>query len=462
MVQLTKMELSGWGRYPRAMSLVQMPESASDIDLRANEQLIARGMGRSYGNAAMLENGVVVLTERLKHSVLLDESTGVLTAEAGLTVADLLSHCLPKGWFPPVVPGTKWVTLGGCAAADIHGKNHHRDGPFGSHVIELELLLADGTFVNCSPSMNAELFWATVGGMGLTGIITKIKIQLTRVESSWLIAQQREAKDLDAALEMFDGAWDDAYTVAWLDCISGGRNLGRSILIKGHHAPTDQLPVKFRGKTPDTSGTRLNIGFDFPSWILNSVTLATFNEAYYRRQRTRSAPYICNVDKFFFPLDRIANWNRIYGKRGFVQYQCVLPPQTAREGLHLLLRESQRSKRPSFLAVLKRFGPEGKGLLSFPVDGYTLTMDFPVKDAGLFPFLDRLDEIVVKHGGRVYLAKDARMKAEVFRAMYPRFDEWLSVKTRFDPDDHFDSDLARRLEITNSRADIRRTQTAIY
>jgi FAD/FMN-containing dehydrogenase len=461
MVQVSKMELAGWGRYPRAESMVQIPETISEIDLHGQEQLIARGMGRSYGNAAMLDHGVVVLTEHLKHAVSLDESTGLLTAEAGLSLADLLSVCVPKGWFPPVVPGTKWVTLGGCVAADIHGKNHHRDGTFGAHVHQLELLVADGSSVQCSPAKDQELFWATVGGMGLTGIITKVTIQLKRIENSWIMAQQQEAKDLDAALKILESEWDDAYSVAWLDCFASGTNLGRSILIKGHHALSEELPLKFRSKTARSSRTALGIGFDFPSWILNSMTLKTFNEAYYRRQRLRTAPFVCNPDRFFFPLDRIANWNRMYGKRGFVQYQCVLPPSTSREGLQSLLEEAHRSKRPSFLAVLKRFGPEGQGLLSFPIEGYTLTMDFPVSDPGLFPFLDRLDEIVVKHAGRVYLAKDARMKPEPFRAMYSRFEDWSRIKARVDPLNRFDSDLARRLAMTTSREQ-RAAQTAIY
>jgi decaprenylphospho-beta-D-ribofuranose 2-oxidase len=452
MVNATKMELSGWGRYPRSQSLVHIPETVSEIDLHRKEQSIARGLGRSYGNAAMLENGVVVITERLKQSVSLDESTGLLTAEAGLSLADLLSMCVSKGWFPPVVPGTKWVTLGGCVAADIHGKNHHRHGTFGAHVSELELLLANGELVQCSRANDPELFWATIGGMGLTGIITKVRVQLVPIESSWIITQQQESKDLDASLAILETAeWDDVYSVAWLDCLASGKQLGRTILIKGHHARAEELPVKLRNKPARTSQTAFRLGFDLPSWVLNELSVKTFNEAYYRRQRRRTKPFVCNPDKFFFPLDQISNWNRMYGKRGFVQYQCVLPPQTARQGLQSLLEESQRSKRPSFLAVLKRFGPQNEGLLSFPMEGYTLTMDFPVSDPGLFPFLDRLDEIVVKHGGRVYLAKDARMQAETFRAMYSRFDEWSRIKQRVDPEHRFDSDLARRLAMTASR-----------
>ena len=449
MAEITSMELSGWGRYPKAQSSVQIPETVSEIDVRVSPRLIARGMGRSYGNAAMLDRGVVVLTERLNRSISFCESTGLLTAEAGLTLAEVIGFCVPRGWFPTVVPGTRWVSLGGCVAADIHGKNHHRVGAFGNHVKELELLVADGNKVRCSPTHNSDLFWATVGGMGLTGIITEVGVQLLPIETPWIIAQHHQAKDLDRSLEMLDSPlWDDAYTVAWFDCLARGKSLGRSILIRGHHASTEELPPELSSRK-SRSSTSLSVKFDFPAWLLSPLTVAAFNSAFYRWQGGRTEPFLCHPDRFFFPLDRIEDWNRLYGKRGFLQYQCVLPLMTARESLQQLLQETQRSGRASFLAVLKRFGPQGQGLLSFPLEGYTLTMDFPVKDSALFSFLDRLDEIVVKHGGRVYLAKDARMRAEVFREMYPRFGEWSLVKSSIDPQNLFDSDLARRLEMTN-------------
>jgi decaprenylphospho-beta-D-ribofuranose 2-oxidase len=450
MVEITSMELSGWGRYPRAQSSVQIPEKVSEIDLRVSRQLIARGMGRSYGNAAMLDNGVVVLTERLNRSISFCESTGLLTAEAGLTLADVLEVCVPRGWFPSVVPGTRWVSLGGCVAADIHGKNHHRVGAFGNYVKELELLIANGVKMRCSPANNPDLFWATVGGMGLTGIITQVVVQLFPIESPWIIAQHHQAKDLDMSLEMLDSPlWDDAYTVAWFDCLARGKSLGRSILIRGHHATNEELPSELRPRKVGSSRPPLSLKFDSPRWLLNSLTVGAFNSAFYRWQGTRTEPFLCHPYRFFFPLDRIKDWNRLYGKRGFVQYQCVLPPTTARASLQLLLQETHQSGRASFLAVLKRFGPQGQGLLSFPMEGYTLTMDFPVNNPELFSFLDRLDEIVVKHGGRVYLAKDARMRAEMFRAMYPGFVEWSLAKKKIDPQNRFDSDLARRLEMTN-------------
>ncbi len=447
MAVTTRMELSGWGRYPRGLVSVQIPEKASEINLNESGRVIARGLGRSYGNAALLNDGVVILTERWNRSVSFCQETGLLTAESGLTLAELLNFSLPVRWFPPVVPGTKWVTLGGCVAADIHGKNHHRQGAFGDHVQELELLGADGTRVRCSPGNNSDLFWATVGGMGLTGIITEVVVQLFPIENSWIIAQHHQARNLDQVLEMFDSPhWDDTYTVAWLDGLAKGKGLGRSILIRGHHAKNAELPESLRHGKAKQSGSRLSVKFDFPGWLLNPWTVGGFNSAYYRWQARHIQPFPCKIDSFFFPLDRIGGWNRLYGKRGFIQYQCVLPPQNARAGLLRLLEESHRG-RPSFLAVLKRFGPEGKGLLSFPMEGYTLTMDFAVTD-NLFPFLDRLDEIVLNQGGRVYLAKDARMRPETFRAMYSdRLAAWSAIKKRVDPQNRFVSDLARRLEM---------------
>jgi len=454
MEAITTMELSGWGRYPRALSSVQIPKQASEIDLRSLPHVIARGLGRSYGNAAMLNQGLVVLTERLREQVSFNGSTGLLTAQAGMPLADVLTLFAPQGWFPPVVPGTKWVSLGGCVAADIHGKNHHRDGTFGCHVRALNLRLADGSQVRCTPEENKELFWATVGGMGLTGVITEVTLQLIKIETPWIISQHHQARDLDASLELLESDFiDDAYTVAWLDCLARGRSLGRSILIRGHHAQREELPAHLRSQEPRKTAPALSIPFDFPAFVLNGITVATLNKAYYLRQGMRTAPFVCDPDSFFFPLDRIANWNRLYGKRGFVQYQCVLPLNESRQGLQALLEETRGSHRASFLAVLKRFGPEGQGILSFPLEGFTLTMDFPITDEGLFSFLDRLDEIVVRHRGRVYLAKDARLRAEVFRNMYPRLAEWQRIKTQVDPRTVFDSDLARRIGMSEKVSD---------
>jgi len=418
----------------------------------ADGSVIARGQGRSYGDAAMSNLGLVMLSEKLNRTVSFDEKGGVLKAEAGTTLAEIIESFLPRGWFPSVVPGTKFVSLGGCVAADIHGKNHHHAGTFGQHVTEIAMVLADGTRTVCSLAENPELFHATVGGMGLTGIMTEVTLRLLPVESPYMIGQQTPAKDLEASLRMLEERnWEDDYTVAWIDCVTG-RKLGRSVLIRGHHAMQSELPDRLKVITGNPRSRQVKLRFGFPAVALNRFTMAAFNETFYAWQGRRKEAFIDTVERFFFPLDRIAHWNRMYGRQGFVQYQCVLPLAESERGLQALMEELQRSKRSSFLSVLKRFGPEGSGLLSFPFEGYTLTLDFPVRDEGLFPFLDRLDEIVLKYSGRVYLAKDARMRAKTFHAMYPRLAAWQTIKSQVDPENRFDSDLARRLRIGATEA----------
>ncbi|MDQ2856706.1 MAG: FAD-binding oxidoreductase [Acidobacteriota bacterium] len=447
-MKIKTIELSGWGRYPRREATVVCPAQLAEAIPPREGRMIARGQGRSYGDAAMLEDGLVMLTEQLAEVGEFDEATGILTAQAGVTLAAVIDEFLPRGWFPTVVPGTKFVSLGGCVAADIHGKNHHRDSGFGSHVKEIEIVLADGSRRRCSPGNDPELFWATVGGMGLTGILTEISFPLIPVETSYLVVQHDQAKDLDASFEVLSNeAWDDHYTVAWIDCLARGKNLGRGVLMRGHHAARSDLAATGRANPYSKPRRQRNLGFDFPSWTLNSVGMKAFNELYYRLQGRRQRPFIADYDSFFFPLDRIGNWNRIYGKRGFIQYQCVLPDAHAFAGMRALLEALSAGGRSSFLSVLKRFGPQGQGLLSFPFEGYTLTLDLPVDDEGLFPFLDALDAIVLKHGGRVYLAKDARLAPAAFRAMYPRLAEWLNIKKKIDPEGCFASDLAQRLEM---------------
>jgi decaprenylphospho-beta-D-ribofuranose 2-oxidase len=450
-METKRIELSGWGRYPRRMASVICPGQIAEAVPPPAGRMIARGQGRSYGDAAMLADGLVMLTERLSRIADFDETNGMLTAEAGATLAEVINEFLPRGWFPAVVPGTKFVSLGGCVAADIHGKNHHRDGAFGAQVKEFEIVVADGSRLRCSPENNAELFRATMGGMGLTGILTEVSCKMIPVESSYIQVQHHQTKDLDASFEILsDPAWDDHYSVAWIDSLAKGKDLGRSVLMRGHHALLDDLPSHWRVHPFAKPHRQRNLGFDFPSWTLNSLSMAAFNELYYRLQGRRQEPFIADYESFFFPLDRIGNWNRIYGKRGFVQYQCVLPLDEAYLGMRRLLETLAAAGRYSFLSVLKRFGAEGVGLLSFPFEGYTLTLDLPVSDAELFPFLDRLDQIVLAHGGRVYLAKDARLKPAAFRAMYPRLGEWLDFKRKLDPLGCFDSDLARRLEISSA------------
>lgn len=441
-------ELSGWGRYRRRLSTVTRPQQTSEAVPPESGHMIVRGQGRSYNSAGMSADGLVMLSERLERVIAFDETSGVLRAEAGTTLAKVLDEFVPRGWFPPVTPGTKFVSLGGCVAADVHGKNHHRDGAFGVHVADLGIVLADGNRCRCSPQQDAELFWATVGGMGLTGIITEVSFQLRPIETAYMVVEHRRASHLDELLTMLeDQSSDDHYSVAWIDCLAKRRSMGRGILMRGHHAEVAALqsqvedPLRLKPRRP------YNLGFDLPSGLLNSLSGAAFNHLYYWSRGRRETPFITDYESFFYPLDSVGNWNRMYGPRGFVQYQCVFPPETARRGLRILLEQLVHSGRGSFLGVLKRFGPEGAGLLSFPMEGYTLAIDLPVSNPGLFTFLDRLDEIVVEHGGRVYLAKNPSLKPEIFGTMYPRLAGWERIKARVDPANRFRSDLSDMLEL---------------
>jgi len=440
--------ISGWGRYPVQICKLQRPERYADLG-PGSGNAIARGQGRSYGDAALNENGLVLLTERVNRFLEFDAVNGILRAEAGVTLAEILPLIVPKGWFLPVTPGTKFVSLGGCAAADVHGKNHHYDGSFGNHVVALELIISDGTRVMCSPSKNANLFWATIGGMGLTGIIGEVTIQLIPVQSNYMMVRHHSADNLEQLFQLLQNpASDDRYTVAWIDSMARGDQLGRGIAMSGHHVAMEELPGNFhRSIKPER---KRSIPFDLPGWVLNSQTLSAFNSRYFKREGNRRYPFLSGYDPYFYPLDAVTNWNRMYGKRGFVQYQCVIPDATSFEGIRKLLEELSNSRRPSFLAVLKRLGSQGRGLLSFPMAGYTLALDLPIRDKGLFSQLNRLDEIVLQHGGRVYLAKDARLSAESFRDMYPNYAEWLRIKYEIDPLNRFSSSLSRRLRIGES------------
>lgn len=448
MLSTKKIELSGWGGYPRVESQVVEPADLSQLHIQTADSIIMRGQGRSYGDAAISRSGLVVLSQQLGQMGQISDD-GLLTVAAGATLDQILRIAVPNGWFPAVVPGTRHVSVGGCLAADVHGKNHHRVGSFADHVSHCELLLADDTRIECSANDNADLFWATAGGMGLTGVLTSITLQLIQTESAYMSVQYHQSANLDETIAMLsDKSLDDEYTVMWLDCAARGNKLGRSVLLRGHHARIGEVPAKLRDAR-DNSRRSYALNFDFPDWILNSYSISVFNELYFRSHGARN-PFIQHYQDFFFPLDRIENWNRMYGRRGFIQYQCVFPLTDAARALQLTLEELQKSNYASFLSVLKLFGPGNKGPLSFPIEGYTLTLDLPLGDGALFAFLDQLDELVLRFGGRVYLAKDARMKADNFRKMYPALGEWESIKKRVDPSNRFQSDLSRRLRLGNN------------
>lgn len=409
---------------------------------------IARGLGRSYGDAALNTGGRVWLTERLNRILAFDPTTGILQAESGVTLSDVIALGLPHGWFPYVTPGTRHATLGGCIAADVHGKNHHREGGFGEYVEQFTLVLADGKRCACSRTEQAPLFWSTIGGMGLTGFIRDVTIRLRRIETPVIVRQHLPARDLAEMFRYFETPeFDDVYTVAWIDALADEKSLGRGVFMKGHHAARTETPPDRQSLAwqPTAAWT---VPFNAPTWLMNPTTIGAFNRLYAWSQARTTAPTFSTLDAFFYPLDRLTQWPRLYGRPGFLQYQCVLPTATAPTALPDILRLFARHRCPSFLAVLKRMGPEGQGLLSFPREGYTLALDIPAKDPSLLPLLERVDEVVVKYAGRVYLAKDCRLKAATFQAMYPRWETWRSVQHMIDPEHRFQSDLSRRLQLT--------------
>lgn len=439
--------LSGWGRYPICESDLYRPEKLAELAavVAANSlKLIPRGAGRAYGDAALNGEQRVVDIQRLDRMLNFDPETGILHCEAGVTLDDIINVFLPRGFFPPVVPGTRFVTLGGSIAADVHGKTHHRDSSLATHVLWFDLMLASGEVKRCSREENSELFWATAGGMGLTGVIVELAIQLRRVESAYINGELIKVANVDEALEKFEST-DRQYegSVAWIDCLSSKGSLGRSVLSVGNFASCESLPPNLRIEPLRVKNKqRAAVPFTLPNFTLNSLSVRAFNATIFATHRSTSR-MLTDYEAFFFPLDSIGNWNRIYGKRGFVQYQCVWPLTESRAGLVELLEAISQSGRASFLTVLKKFGQQ-EGMMSFPMPGYTLALDFPVTD-GLLEFLNRLDEMVLQRGGRVYLAKDARMRRDTFRSMYPKFSQWKSVKSKADPNDHFSSTLSRRL-----------------
>jgi decaprenylphospho-beta-D-ribofuranose 2-oxidase len=439
--------LSGWGAWPREDCRVYRPEAqrnlAQLLDSGQEPHYIARGLGRSYGDPAVNPGGGVISFLRLDRMVDFDDDTGVLTCESGVSLADILECFLPRGWFLPVTPGTKIVTVGGAIANDVHGKNHHREGSFSEFVLDFELLTPTGVSLTCSREENPDVFWATVGGVGLTGFLITARIRLLPVRSAYIRADYYRAKnihDVLAAIDETDAKY--RYSVAWVDCLAKGSKLGRSVLMCGDHAdPSDLSSAVADPLRPPRKRERV-VPLDLPAFVLNPLSIGAFNSLFYSTHPSADGK-IVDYDTYFYPLDSVHHWNRIYGKQGFTQYQVTLPLESV-EGLIELLERLSQSSRASFLAVLKKFGPGGQGLLSHPIPGYTLTLDLPMR-RGLVEFLHELDELVVKWGGRLYLAKDVCTKPEMLRDMYPRLAEFEAVRKRLDPEGKLSSRLARRL-----------------
>jgi len=439
--------LTGWGRI--APSKAALAEPASDAEAagllrEAGGGAIPRGLGRSYNNAAQCAGGLVLSTARLDRIIDLNAGTGVAVCEAGVSLEKLMVAGLPHGWFVPVSPGTRQVTVGGAIAADVHGKNHHVAGSFASHVQSLDILLPGGEPRTVTPQ--DELFWATAGGMGLTGFIVRATVRLKRVRTSRVKVDTVRTADIDetmALLAEHDRTY--GYTVAWTDSLARGRALGRSVVTSGDFAVPDDLPGKDQD-APFAFDPRARLGAPpaFPPGLINRYSVRLANEAWYRKAPRQRSGELQTIGQFFHPLDGIRNWNRVYGPGGFRQYQYVIPfgaQSAVRQSFELV----SGHPAPSFVTVLKRFGAGDAGLLSFPAPGWTLALDFPTRTPGLGPLLDELDRLVVRHGGRVYLAKDSRVPAAVLEEMYPRLPEFRKLRAELDPGGVLASDLSRRL-----------------
>ncbi len=427
-----------WGRYPQVRHRGVLPlhwrHELPDLG-GLDAPVLPYGQGRSYGDVCLNEGGYLLDVAPLNRFLAFDPETGVLRCEAGVTLDQILKLVVPRGWFLPVTPGTKFITVGGAIANDVHGKNHHRAGTFGRHVLRFELLRSDGRRLLCSPQENADLFRATVGGLGLTGVILWAEIQLIRIPSSWMVVERVPFRNLDEFFEV-SARSDEAfeYTVAWIDCLARGPNLGRGIFLRGNHAEAPRSLEVHRDP-------HLVVPVDLPSFVLNPWSMRAFNALYYRLQSRKAGRRLEHYEPFFYPLDAIHRWNRIYGRRGFLQYQCVLPREVQREGIREILTRIARSGNASFLAVLKEFGDvPSPGLLSFPRPGVTLALDLPFTGPATLGLLDDLDRLVLEAGGALYPAKDARMAPEVFRASYPALEAFLPHR-----DPAFSSSFWRRV-----------------
>lgn len=444
--------LTGWGRIDASTAAVSCPDDPAQVAGLVQgappRGLIARGLGRSYNNAAQNGGGLVLVTTRMNRILGFDPVTGLVTCESGVSLEQLMVHGLPTGWFVPVSPGTRQVTVGGAIAADVHGKNHHVAGSFGSHVRWIDLLLPDGQERRVTPAEDPQLFWATTGGMGLTGVLLRAAIQLTKVQTSRVRVDTVRTANIDDAMAYLAQTDDRyGYTVAWLDCLATGARLGRAVITSGDFATLDELSPKDRANPMAFSpASRLTAPAGWPPGLVNRYSVALANEAWYRKAPRRREGEIQTIGAFFHPLDGIRNWNRVYGPGGFRQYQFVVP-----FGQETVVRRSveriSQARAPSFVTVLKRFGPGDDGVLSFPMPGWTLALDFPARTPGLLGLLRWLDDQVLAAGGRVYLAKDSRVSADVLAGMYPRLDEFRDLRAKLDPAGTLASDLSRRLAL---------------
>lgn len=430
------MNLHSWGNYP----IIESEKySFKDRDalkkiLTINNELIPYGNGRSYGDSALGER--VVCVKSYNYFLDFDELNGILHVQSGVLLSDILKLIVPKGWFLKVTPGTKYITIGGAIASDVHGKNHHLEGCFSEGVIEFNLMLPEGNVVKCSKTENRELFKATCGGMGLTGVILDAKISLKKINSKNIEQTTIKTSNLQETFKAFEKYGNSPYSVAWIDCFAENDALGKSVLLIGNFSDDGNLHYIQKKK--------VNIPFYFPSFTINTFTIKMFNRFYYAKSNKPQQKV--GLDTFFYPLDAIENWNRIYGKNGFTQYQFILPLENSYVGLREILKRISISGRGSFLAVLKLYGKANENYLSFPMEGYSLALDFKI-EKGLFEFLDELDQIVLKYRGRIYLTKDARVNKSTFEQGYPFINEFRKLRDKYKMNKKFNSLQSKRVGI---------------
>ncbi len=438
--------ISGWGGYLVQEAKVVYPKNIEQIleEIKKSD-LIARGNGRAYGDSSINKKNTINM-KYFNKIISFDDISGILEVESGILLEDIINTFLPKGWFPYVTPGSKFVTIGGLIAADVHGKNHHKDGSFRNFVEWFELINSKGEIIKCSKKENKDMFEWTIGGMGLTGIIIRAAIKLRPIETCWIKQKTLVANNIDHTLEIFEKNMDATYSVAWINSTNGYNNIGQSLIMLGEHATINDLDKKIMLNPLEIKSKKnKNIPFYFPNWFLNKKLIKLFNSIYFFIGKNTSKEKIVYWDDYFYPLDSITGWNKIYGRKGFVQYQCVIPLENSKKGLVELLTEIHKSKVSSFLSVLKRFGDQ-KSNFSFPMKGYTIALDFPVNEETL-KLLDKLDEITLKYKGRFYLAKDARMKKEVFKKSDKRIEDYINFRNQNNCDKNFKSSQSSRLEL---------------
>jgi decaprenylphospho-beta-D-ribofuranose 2-oxidase len=459
---MTMQRLSGWGR--TAWTVADVVSTTDEVHIRSTltsggaRGVIARGLGRSYGAAAQNAGGTVLeMTSEhdpLGIDAVLDPVSGILDVAASVSLDSILRMCVPRGWFVPVTPGTRFVTVGGAVASDIHGKNHHIDGSFGQHVLSMTVMLSSGEIVELSPETHPAWFWATIGGMGLTGIVLRVSLQMLNIHSSKVRVETERLANFDAVCEAMSSDGEDdtyRYSVCWVDLLATGSSMGRGVLTRGDHASAAEV----ESDDPLAYDPRLKVSA--PGWVpnglLNKFSIKAFNEAWFRKAPSQRHIGLESIPAFFHPLDGVNKWNRLYGTQGFIQYQFIVPLDRT-DVLRRVIETFSAAGVASFLAVLKRMGPQNLAPLSFPTEGWTLTLDMAAGIKGLAELLASVDAMVLDAGGRHYLAKDSHVSPSAVRRGYPRLEEWMSTREAMDPQGLWRSDLARRLGLVDPRRNL--------